>query len=184
MTDSDMPSPSEPPTPSQPFRWPKSVSEAKLELVRVRLASLICTVLQANAEVPPPNQIVAPTCRGELVDGSMAGEGFRATVSWSLDADGITITGAYVLTFLIGALPFDEYDAKYYSQTNSVILVYPYIRQIIDDLSVKCLGRNLMVRTLDVPKFVQERMKALMESNKQQEPSSQVPASGNGNEGT
>jgi hypothetical protein len=114
----------------------------------------------------------------------MAGEGFRATVSWSLDADGITITGAYVLTFLIGALPFDEYDAKYYSQTNSVILVYPYIRQIIDDLSVKCLGRNLMVRTLDVPKFVQERMKALMESNKQQEPSSQVPASGNGNEGT
>ena len=114
----------------------------------------------------------------------MAEDGFQATVSWSSGPGVLTVTGAHVLTFSVGAPPFAEYDAKYYSEINSVILAYPYIRQIIDDLSVKCLGRNLMISTLDVPRFVQERMKAWREASTQQDPSSQPPASGISDEGT
>jgi hypothetical protein len=184
MTESNMPPPSEPVAPPQLLRRPRGVDELKLELTRVRLKSLLCSLMKSDADEPSPVETVVPTCRGELVEGSMAEDGFQAMVSWFLGPGVLNVTGAHVLTFSVGTPPFDESDAKYYSEINSVILAYPYIRQIIDDLSVKCLGRNLMIGTLDVPRFVQERTRALREASRHQEPSSQPPASGNGDEGT
>jgi hypothetical protein len=181
MTESDTPFPAEPPAPIQRPRVTKSVGAANLELRTIRLDSLICTLVSSNAEVYAA-EIVKPDCKGELVGDSMDEDGFRARVSWSLGSGGLAVTGAHILTFSVGTPPFEESDAKYYSEINSVILAYPYIRQIIEDLSVKCLGRNLMISTLDVPRFVQERMKALMESSRPQEPASQLPASVNGDE--
>lgn len=124
-----------------------------------------------------------PECKGELVDGSLSDEGFRARVSWSVRAGRLAITGAHVLTFSVGMPSFAERDARYYSVINSVILAYPYIRQVIDDLSVKCLGGNLIVRTLDVPKFVQERTKTFLKLQELQGSPEQTSASGNGDEG-
>jgi hypothetical protein len=184
MTESDTLPPSEPVVPPQPRRGPRGVDELKLELTRVRLKSLICTLMDSDVDAASPAQTILPTYVGELVEGSMAEDGFQARVSWSSRSDVLTVTGSHVLTFSVGVPPFDESDARYYSEINSVILAYPYIRQIIDDLSVKCLGRNLMIPTLDVPRFVQERRKALGEASRKQEPSAQPPASGNGDEGT
>ncbi len=184
MTENDMPPPSEAVIPPQPLRRPRGVDDLKLELTRVRLKSLICSLMASDADPSSPTQTISPKYSGELVEGSMDEDGFKATVSWSSGPGVLTVTGTHVLTFSVGTPPFDEFDAKYYSEINSVILAYPYIRQIIDDLSVKCLGRNLMIPTLDVPRFIRERRKALGEASRKQESTAQPPVSGNRDEGT
>jgi len=60
--------------------------------------------------------------------------------------------------------PIAEDDAKYYAEINAVILVYPYLRQLIDDLSTKSLGRSIMIPPLDVPRFTEDRRNEKQES--------------------
>lgn len=134
-----------------------SVSDCGLRLTKVRLLSLICTPGDMRGDIPPATL----KCQGELREGSLDENGFLSVVSWSLEfpkgaASPISISGRHELTFTVKE-PIADSVAKYYSEINSVILVYPYIRQIIDELTVKCLGRNVMIRPLDVPKFVKEK---------------------------
>ena len=133
-----------------------AVTSCGLELTEVRLFSLICIPGTISEDIPTTANLKR---EGDLVPGSLTATGFRASVSWSVEfptdtTPPIKISGKHTLTFTVKK-PISETAAKYYAEINSVILVYPYLRQLIDDLSVKSLGRNIMIRPLDVPKFVQ-----------------------------
>lgn len=137
---------------------PVSVSECGLELTSVRLHLLICTVGESWESSLPGAEI---ECEGSLGEESLTAGGFQAEVKWALAFPAglpapIVITGRHLLTFSTRKA-IAPGDAEYYSQVNSVILAYPYLRQLVDSLSASALGRNVTVRPLDVPKFVRQR---------------------------
>jgi preprotein translocase subunit SecB len=141
---------SPPPTPS-------SVTQCGLELTEVRLLSLICSRHGGVSGNTPSTANLK--CNGIYVPDSLTDTDFRALVSWSVDfpegtKSPIAISGQHALVFTVKDA-INEITAEYYAKINSVILIYPYLRQLIDELSVKSLGRNIMIRPLDVPKFVQ-----------------------------
>lgn len=155
--------------PEQPRRAaafrPVSVSNCGLALKDVRLVSLVCSAVATQEGEPLVADLL---CRGALVKGSVTATGFHASVSWALSfPDGskqpISISGKHELIFSVKKAITPD-DARYYSEVNSVILAYPYLRQLIDDLSTKSLGRNVMIPPLDVPRFVTERSKAMLEA--------------------
>lgn len=134
-------------------------------LTRVRLRSIVCAAGEVSDEKAIAGEL-AP--EGELIEGSYSDVGFRALVSWSVEPpEGtrppVTISGRHELTFTIKK-PISASDAEYYAEINSVILVFPYIRQLVEDMSVRSLGRSVMIPPLDVPQFVirklQERVAA------------------------
>ena len=127
-------------TPVPPKR-PASVSDIGLELTNIRLRFLICIPGNEQQQIPPAT--VEHT--GKLVADSLNPSGFIAEVTWNLafpDKDNapISITGKHYLTFSTSK-PIDPSDAIYYSEINAVILAYPYLRQIIEELTTKCLGQ-------------------------------------------
>ena len=132
----------------------KSVTECKLQLVRVRLQMLFCATTDASVETPHRGEI---DIRGELVQQSFSATGFRATVTWQLKlpdlaTSPLNITGQHELAFTCDGI--DEPSARYYAEVNSVVLAHPYVRQTIDDVASKTLGRILIIPPLDVPKLV------------------------------
>ena len=132
-------------------------------LRRVRLLTVLCAPGDGDPDRPPPGSLnVSGTLKSNDENG------FLATVSWSLRfperADSpITISGKHQLDFTV-TRPIAEDDAKYYAEINAVILVYPYLRQLIDDLSTKSLGRSIMIPPLDVPRFAEDRRNEKQES--------------------
>jgi len=98
-------------------------------------------------------------CDASLVEGSLEKaeyRGFAATVRWSTkfpEEAPVKISGVHRLVFAV-TRPINSDDAEYYSQINSVILLYPYLRQLVDELSAKSLGRSVMTRPLDVVQHV------------------------------
>ena len=144
-------------TAATPQSSPAAVSECGLVLVRVRLSGVVCLPGAPGLEaIPGPARL---ECTGALVDESRSPAGFSAVVSWSVafpaDLKPLTISGQHVLTFTL-ASPVSEETASYYAKVNSIVLAHPYIRQIVDDLSVKTLGQSIVVEILDVPKFICE----------------------------
>ena len=140
-------------TPPRPWQ-PVSVAVCKLELKNVRLRRLVCMLGDAQETIPPAKV----ECRGSLVEESLLESGFHADVTWTLDfhtdqSSPISIIGTHRLAFSVVRRITKE-DAEYYSETNAAILVYPYIRQIVDDLTSKSLGRSIIIPPLDVPKWI------------------------------
>jgi preprotein translocase subunit SecB len=66
----------------------------------------------------------------------------------------VSISGQHELAFTGDEV--DAFSARYYAELNSVILVYPYVRQLVDDLTSKALGYSVILRPLDVPARVAE----------------------------
>ncbi len=171
-------------TPAPSRRHPViKVSQCGLQLTKVRLVMLMCTPGESTVEVPPMADL---NYEGKLVKSSLKETSFQAIVTWSLCfpegvAAPVAISGRHELTFLLNK-QISENDASYYAETNSVILVYPYLRQLIDDLSIKSLGRSIMILPLDVPQFVTDQM---MKRQPTKEPQTQgVETDPDGKEGT
>ena len=132
-----------------------TVSECGLRFEKARLVMLVC----AQGESPKGRPRVANLeCQGSLVEDSLTDTGFRAQVTWHLDFPRVTplrMNGRHELTFAV-TKAIDEYSAGYYAEVNSVVLIYPYIRQLVDEMTVRSLGHNIMVRPLDVPDFLRK----------------------------
>ncbi len=133
-----------------------SVTDLGLSLVKVQMTSLLCLVEQTEQTCLPLGGDLRQ--EGRLMPGSLSPSGFRSEISWTLEWPGmekkpLSLAGKHVLIFSTSR-PATENDAKFYSQVNSVILIHPYLRQLIEDVSYRCLGQSIMVRTLDVPGFV------------------------------
>lgn len=141
-----------------------TVTESGLRVVEIRLRSLVCVVGETTGALAPTLEVRS---RGSLVPESTTPTGFKSMVSWSLEyPDGtpppISISGKHELTFTVEKQIRDA-DRDYYAEVNGVILVFPYLRQLIDDLTVKCLGRNILIAPLDVPRFTQQRVAEKLE---------------------
>ena len=137
-----------------PMPYVPSVSECGLRLLEVRLRFLICTPGDEGAE----STVALAACEGTLKDSSITGSGFQSIVAWSLGfPDGvrppIAVSGKHELIFGTSK-PLSPEAASYFAKVNSVILAFPYVRHLIDFVSVNATGRNLMVLPLDVPSFV------------------------------
>lgn len=155
--------------PAEPRRA-ASVTECGLELKQVKLLFLFCVPGKESQNVPA----ATVECTGQLLAESLGTDGFTAEVSWTLafpdkETAPITISGKHQLVFSIDK-PIMTSDATYYSEINAVVLVYPYIRQIIEDLTVKSLGRNVLIPALDVPKWVRQQA-----ARKSLQPSEEAP---------
>lgn len=154
--------------PASKTAGPVSVSKCGLELVSVRLRLLVVAPGDPHEDIPPTANI---TRQGLLVPDSHTPEGFRAAVSWALEypegvTPPITITGKHELVLSLKEA-ISPQDAEYYAEVNAVIFAFPYVRQLIDDLTAKSLGRNIMIRPLDVPQFVQECVKEKLRRSSQ-----------------
>ncbi len=146
---------------------PPSVSECGLQLVKVRLVSVI---LGRGDDAGDPPVIATLNCVGVLAEGSLIETGFRALVTWSVDfPDGVrspvSMSGKHELEFTVKEA-LSQASAEYYAEVNSVVLLYPYVRQLVDELTVKSLGRNVMIRPLDVPQFVTGRTRQWAQRHK------------------
>ena len=135
------------------------VTECGLELERVRLVRLICQ--------PGPEPLLdEPSCLRALLNptAELAQEcafptaAFEADVSWIVEFDAdpppIRISGVHRLRFRATKKDLSEPAVDYYAQINSVILAYPYLRQLVDDICMRCLGQGIAINPLDVPSFV------------------------------
>lgn len=127
---------------------PTPVTQCKLRFLELRLRFLACLPGQFTEELPP----ALLECEGKF--HSQEALEFTSEIKWSLKFPGeqpvpISISGQHHAKF-ITTKPISRLDARYYSEINAVILVFPYLRQLIDDLSVKSLGRNILVPPLDV----------------------------------
>jgi hypothetical protein len=115
---------------------------------------LVCVPPSGENDMPSAASI---KCEGELVSHTDDYSGFKATVSWRVEYKrgfrGPQIHGRHVLRFSVEK-PITETDAQYYSCTNAVVLLYPYVRHLVDDLSLKYAGRSMLVPPLDVPEFL------------------------------
>ena len=146
----------EQPRPREPLRRIPTVEECGLKLSKLRLVSLICV---SGARMEPLPAVASIDCEGKLVEETLGPDGFQAVIEWSVSfaepKAPISITGKHELTFTVTS-KIEQEAADYYSRTNGLILAYPYIRQIIDDLSVKSLGQGILVPLLDVPGWVKK----------------------------
>lgn len=129
----------------------KKVSDCRLGLTWVRLRFLICTTADGSSEMPHQAGV---DIKGELVQSSLTPSGFAALITWSvrfLDVSmpPVSISGQHELAF--SGEGINDNTASYYAQVNSVILAYPYVRQVIDDLTMRTLGRGILIPPLDVP---------------------------------
>lgn len=145
------------PAPAKPARIPvASVTDLGLSLVRVQLTSLLCVVEQ-GAQAPLIASTVDVKQSGTFVPGSLSPTGFRSEVTWSLDFPGevkpFSLAGKHIVVYSTSC-EATCFDAEFYSRVNAIILLHPYLRQMVDDLSTKALGQTIMVRTLDVLSFV------------------------------
>ena len=169
-----------PPVSVQPEQAPpkprraSSVGDLGLSVVRVQMTSVLCLLEQAEQLSLIPSA-VGMHHEGKLVPGSRTPSGFRAEISWAIEIPKrpLTIAGKHVVVYAT-ARPATTADAEFYSQVNAVVLAHPYIRQLVDDLSAKCLGQSVMVDTLDVLDFVKKA------TAKFQEGQSQAQAAGTG----
>ena len=137
---------------------PVSVTQCGLRLTSVRLMMVVCAPGDEGADVSAEAEL---QCEAALVEDSLreGGLGFDATVNWSTKFSGappIKISGVHRLSFGVREA-VDQDSVEYYSQINSVILLYPYLRQLVDDLSAKSLGCTIMTRPLDVVRFIVDR---------------------------
>ncbi len=144
--------------PGQPRPTPiSSVDECGLKLTAVRLVLLICNANEAAGRPPASAELDRDAT---LVGKSVTPDGFKALVSWAVkfpeDIQTLTLSGQHELAFSVDRV-ISEAHARYYAEVNSVILAYPYIRQLVYDLSAKSLGQNVMIRPLDVPAFVRKK---------------------------
>ena len=135
-----------------------SVHEIGLRLTAIRLRLLMC----APGDVASGRHRVADlVCKGALVADSLEDTGFLSEVTWQVSfpkSTPVRINGRHELRFAVSRA-IDEYSARYYAEVNSVVFAYPYVRQLVSDLSVKSLGTNILIRPLDVPAFLREREK-------------------------
>ena len=154
----------------KPRRAPiASVTDLGLSLVKVHLTSILCIVEQAEQLSLPPADL---RHEGKLLPNSLSPNGFRTEVSWFLDIPGIekkpiSIAGKHVVQFSTSRLATKR-DAEFYSQINAIILLYPYLRQLVDDLSAKSLGQSIIVSTLDVLGFVKKETARFYEQQESQ----------------
>ena len=136
----------------------ESVSECALVLTSIQIRTLVC-----SCKEPHPERTLTGDVKpeGTLIPDSLTATGFRSLVVWRLafpnEEQPLQLAGQYELTFTVSK-PVQIATAEFYAEINSVILAYPYIRQLVDDLSVKSLGQNVRVPPLDVPKFVNEQV--------------------------
>ena len=140
---------------------PVSVTQCGLALRDVRLAMLLCAPGEGRDTSVPGS---VPNPQGRLVAGSLESNGFTAEVTWTLQfpkesSPPVNITGKHDLTFSVQQ-PIGPTDAAYYAEVNAVILAFPYIRQVIQDLTAQAIGRAVIVPPLDVPKWVAEQVAA------------------------
>ena len=153
------------PKPSPPC--PTPVSACALEMRRVKLVFLLCS--PGEAEICD-REIAYVEPKGRLLEDTFDETGFSASVDWSLKfpegvAPPIVISGTHQVEFGVNSsVPYDT--AKYYAETNSVVLLYPYLRQLISDLTVRGLGRSIMIRPLDVPKFIMKQQRERREERR------------------
>jgi preprotein translocase subunit SecB len=150
-----------------------TVTDLGLSLVRVQLTSVLCMIEQAEQLSLMPS-VAEIKSEGKLSDGALTNSGFRAEVNWSINLPGaekkpFSLAGKHAVVFST-TRPATPSDADYYSRVNAVILLHPYLRQLVEDLSAKCLGQSIMLKTLDVIDFVKK------ETDKFHERQSQVQA--------
>jgi len=150
------------PVPPQPTSHVVTVDGCGLQMSRLRLKFLFCSPGQGRLS---DVELATVKASGRLVPNSHNEVGFLAAVTWSLvfEPEGIqppiAISGEHEVQFGT-TIPIDYNSAQYYADINSVILIYPYLRQLISDLAIRSLGQCLIVRPLDVPRFVRERTQA------------------------
>jgi hypothetical protein len=146
---------------TSPRAFAKPVDEVGLRVASVRLPFLLCTAESGQGDKQRQAQIeFRDDGHGRLVSDSLVEDRFEAEVSWSVDGVDITVTGTHRLQFTVDK-PIDEDDAHYYAEINAVILVYPYIRQIVDEMAVRAMGKNLLIRPLDVPEFMRTQLRRI-----------------------
>ena len=134
------------------------VTELALGLDSITRQSLMLTCAGSRRPSDYTPDPLVP--KGALVSGSVHDRGFRAIVSWALrlpEEAGLplAITGKHELEFSVGRRP-NSRTAEYYAEVNAVILAYPYIRELIGNLSSRALGRSIVLPPFDVPGFVEE----------------------------
>lgn len=161
----------EEPPKKEPPRHVQSVEECQLQLTRVRLVSLMCMRVANGGPAPK----VADVKHTEaLIPDTFGAHGFKAAVDWSLEfpedsqKPPIIISGRYEVEFSVGK-EIEKMTAHYYARTNSLVLAYPYIRQLVDELTASSLGQNIMTRPLDVPAWVKEAGEKYLEEMAERE---------------
>ena len=154
MTAQD-PNPADTPPKTQ---GPASVTDCDLRLSAIKLKTLMLVRASGDplaSEGKPPPAYVEPT--GRLA--SKTDSAFTAEVDWSLFVDTgssslpLILKGTHEVEFSVGA-GVSAATVQYYAEINSVILAFPYIRQVVDDLCLKTFGRGYLIRPLDVPAFI------------------------------
>lgn len=139
---------------------PVAVSECGLQLRAIHLVQLIL----ARADISGGFELSEATIGHEakLKPDSLSQNSFVATVNWSLswkeNPAPLVMSGRHELLFSTEK-NIRESDASYYSEVNSVILLFPYIRQIVEDVTLRSLGRGVLISPLDVPKHVADYWK-------------------------
>ena len=168
--------------PARVSRGPVSVGKCGLVLNDVRLQMLMVTRGDPGVDVPSKADV---KYEGKLVEESLGPRGFQSVVRWSLVCDPapnpVAISGWHELSFSLEKAISEE-DARYYAEINAVVLVYPYLRQLIEDLTAKSLGRSIMLKTLDVSSFVSEQQARRREASEPQ--AQQAGAEPHGQEST
>jgi len=142
---------SNPPAKTRKIYRAISVDKCHLRFVQLRLRYLAC-VPGDSMDVYPPALL---KFEGHLLN--QADCQFISEIKWSLQFPEdqpapISISGKHHAVFATD-VPISKLDARYYAEVNAVILAFPYLRQLVDDLAVKSLGRNIMIPPLDVPKW-------------------------------
>lgn len=164
------------PRPSAPA-YPWTVTKFNLRLSRLMLERL--SLDEVNRGAPPP-ELATLEMRGRLLEQHE--RGFSCSLEWVLQFPGAgpwpaALCGKHRLEFAHEpGLP--EKGAIYYAMVNSIILAYPYVRELVSDITCRVLGQAVIVAPLDVPKFVIERDKEFRQSIRRGD--GQEPAPNNG----
>ncbi len=134
----------------------KTVQQCGLCLEAITLHLVVCAT---GGEVKGHPFVAELDCNASLAKSTFNETGFTAKIVWKTrfpegQSAPINIQGEHQLRFSAKGINLES--ASYYAETNGVVLAYPYIREFVSDLSFRCLGRNIMIRPLDVPAFISE----------------------------
>lgn len=136
-----------------------TVTEYQIRLADISLEKLVFEFEDRDAGESTPESVKTDA----HLDAS-GDDWFTAKVTWStVFAEGVTpafkLSGEYQMRFTHKpGLP--PVGACYYATVNSVIFLYPYIRQLVGDLIARATGQTVVLPPLDVPAYTATRAKA------------------------